>query len=520
MVESKPLVPILIVDDSPENLLVLEAVLRRPGFRIVQAGSGKEAIVLANQQEFAAIVLDVMMPEMDGYETAMLIRKNTISNHSPIIFVTAGMNERELINLGYEAGAVDYIFKPFDPQIMKSKIDVFADLYLVKRENEDQARLLRMNDQREHIQVLENAMDAVIQMDTEGNVNYWNLQAEKIFGWSKREAIGQKLSRLIIPPRYREAHEKGLSHFLMTGEGPILNKRIEIEAIKKDGTEIPVELSVTPLRIDNKFSFSAFVRDISERKKEQEKIRVTEENLRSAIKARDEFISICSHELKTPLTSMRIQFQLAQKLYREGNPKVFEKESVRKRIEISNKQLSRMGRLIDNMLDVSNISSGKLALEQKEVDLLVLTKEIIDSFQEQLEYSHIDLKIETKSPPFLIQGDAYRMEQVISNLLNNAIKYGNNNPVKIIFDHQGDKVLLSFVDEGLGIDPKNLKMIFNRYDRGMDSSKISGLGLGLYLSKQIVEAHKGQIKVESVVGKGSTFTVEFPAYRKEAELSH
>lgn len=514
------MVPILIVDDSPDNLLVLEAVLRRPGFKIVEALSGKEALLRANEQEFAVIVLDVMMPEMDGYETALEIRKNTLSNHSPIIFVTAGMNERELINMGYEAGAVDYIFKPFDAQIMKSKIDIFADLYLVKKENEYQASLLRMHDKAEHNLVLENALDAVIEMNTDGNVIYWNLQAEKIFGWKKVEAIGQRLSLLIIPPKYRKAHEVGLAHFFSTGEGPILNKRIEIEAIKKDGSSIPVELTVTPLRLNNKFTFSAFVRDISEQRRERELIRVTEENLRAAVKARDEFISICSHELKTPLTSMKIQFQLAQKLYREGNPKVFEKESVRKRIEISNKQLSRMGRLIDNMLDVSNLSSGKLALESREVDLLVLTKEIVDSFQEQLEYSHIDLKIEAKTPPYLILGDAYRLEQVISNLLNNAIKYGNNNPVKLIFENHADKVSISVVDKGMGIEPKNLKMIFNRYDRAMDSSKISGLGLGLYLSKQIVDAHKGQIKVESELGKGSIFTVEFPAARKEMELSH
>lgn len=514
------MVPILIVDDSPDNLLVLEAVLRRPGFKIVEALSGKEALMRANEQEFAVIVLDVMMPEMDGYETALEIRNKTLSNHSPIIFVTAGMNDRELINMGYEAGAVDYLFKPFDPQIMKSKIDIFADLYLVKKENEYQASLLRMHDQAEHDQVLENALDAVIEMNTEGKVIYWNLQAEKIFGWSKTEAIGLRLSQLIIPQKYRKAHEEGLAHFISTGEGPILNKRIEIEAIKKDGSSIPVELSVTPLKLNNKFTFSAFLRDISEQKKERELIRVTEENLRAAVKARDEFISICSHELKTPLTSMKIQFQLAQKLYREGNPKVFEKESVRKRIEISNKQLSRMGRLIENMLDVSNLSSGKLALESHEVDLLALAKEIVDSFQEQLEYTHIDLKIEAKSPPYLIMGDAYRLEQVISNLLNNAIKYGNNNPVKLIFENHPDKVSLSVVDEGMGIEPKNLKMIFNRYDRAMDSSKISGLGLGLYLSKQIVEAHKGHIKVESELGKGSIFTVEFPAVRKEMELSH
>lgn len=520
MVESLPSVPILIVDDNPENLLVLEAVLRRPGFQIVEALSGKEALLRANEIEFAVIVLDVMMPEMDGYQTAALIRKTTLSSHSPIIFVTAGMNERDLINMGYEAGAVDYIFKPFEPKIMKSKIDIFADMYLIRRENEYQASLLRMHDQEEHNLVLENALDAVVEMNDLGEVIYWNLQAEKVFGWKRTEAIGKRLSQLIIPPKYRSAHDIGLSHFLSTGEGPILNKRIEIEGMKKDGTLIPLELSVTPLRKNKKFTFSAFIRDISDRKREQEIIKVTEASLRQAIKARDEFISICSHELKTPLTSMKIQFQLAQKLYREGNPKVFEKEAVRRRIEIANKQVARMGLLIENMLDVSTISSGRLALETKEVDLLALTREIVETYQEQFDYAHIDLKIISQSPPFMILGDPYRVEQVISNLLNNAIKYGNNSPVKILLGHVDDKVILRVSDEGMGIDPENLSVIFGRFGRGMDATKISGLGLGLYITKEIVEAHKGHIKVESAPGKGSTFTVEFPAYRKEAELSH
>lgn len=154
------------------------------------------------------------------------------------------------------------------------------------------------------------------------------------------------------------------------------------------------------------------------------------------------------------------------------------------------------------------------------MDLLDLTKEMVESFQEQLEYAHIDLKIIPKNPPFLILGDPTRLEQVISNLLSNAIKYGNNKPVKIFLDHKDDNIILTVQDEGMGIDPQYLNMIFGRYDRAMDSSKISGLGLGLYITKQIVEAHKGVITVESAVGKGSSFTVRFPSLRKEVEISH
>lgn len=505
MDETSVIVPILIVDDNSDNLLLLEAVLQQPDYKIFQATSGKQAIKLAKNQEFAVIILDVMMPELNGHETAIEIRKSSLSQHTPIIFITAGMNDRMHVQMGYETGADDYIFKPFEPIVMRSKIKVFADLYRIRKENENQAKLLRLHDQQEHYLILEKALDAVIEMNQDGVIVYWNLQAEKIFGYSKLQAIGRRIKDMIIlsPGQSR--------HFLKTDQDPMLNRRIEMMAIRKDGGTFPIELTITSVNIESKKIFAAFIRDISDKKREQETIHLTEESLKHAIEARDEFISVCSHELKTPLTSMKMQFQLAQKLAKEGNQKVFDPESVIKRIKISNKQLNRMSRLIDNMLDVSNINLGKLELEIEEIDLKNLTYEILESFEEQLEDLHIEVKVDINSNlPLIVQGDSYRLEQVMTNLLVNAIKYGNGKPITISLRNKSDVIVFSISDQGLGIDPKDRDKIFNRYERAVDSTKISGLGLGLYISKQIIEAHHGRINVQSQINQGSTFSIELP----------
>jgi PAS domain S-box-containing protein len=506
-------VPILIVDDGLDNLLVLEAVLRRPGHKIVEAKSGLEALKKVEQEEFAVIVLDVMMPGMDGHQTASLIRLLPNAKLTPIIFITAGMNELELVKTGYESGAVDYIFKPFEPDILRSKISVFADLYWYRKENEKQTENLRLREEKDHYSFLENAMDAVVAMDQLGIVIYWNHQAEKIFGWSRSEAMGTSMSSLIVPPRYRIPHERGLRQYLETGKGPILNKRIEIQAIRKDGSEIPIELAITPIKSNEKITFSVFLRDISERLREKE-------NLHQAIHARDEFISLCSHELKTPLTSMKIHFQLAKKLSDKDDPRAFEHEAVKKRISLANKQIARMGRLIENMLDVSRISSGTLDLNKTSVNIPKLIADIVESFQDQMELAKIDLQIINKGPSaFMVTLDVNRMEQVIGNLISNAIKYGERRPILIEIDKRRDQMVLSFTDQGLGIDIKNYERIFERYERAINPSEISGLGLGLYISKQIIEAHDGRLVVSSQIGRGSTFTIEVPISSVSADIS-
>jgi PAS domain S-box-containing protein len=349
-------------------------------------------------------------------------------------------------------------------------------------------------------------------MGADGKVIYWNKQAEAIFGWSKDEALGQFMSKIIIPEEYRHLHETGLAHFLKTGEGPILMKRIEIVALRKNKEVFPVELTVTPIQIEGGYTFSAFIRDISEKKKIEQDKKNEQEALTKALRVRDEFISVCSHELKTPITSMMLQFEFADRFRKKGDSRVYTKEAVDRRISLSLKQLHRMSKLIDDMLDVSKISKSKIDFEMTKVRIDILINEVIEKFKEQLESLKIEIHFDIQSSDCLVLGDTDRLDQVFSNLINNAIKYGNGSPILITLIKLATGIIsISISDKGEGIDSAKLQDIFKQFERATDNMKISGLGLGLFISNKIVEAHHGRIVVESEKGEGATFTVELPA---------
>lgn len=520
MNDSEQRIPILIVDDNPDGLALLEHILKSDNYQIDMAPDGLAAVELVKKTEYAVIILDIQMPGRNGIKTAKEIKSNSSVGTNPIILITTSFQDEAWKRLGYEAGAVDFLPTPMDPNMLRTKVSVFAELYKSRKKLEKQSELIRHYEQEERNLILENSLDAVINMNEAGLITYWNKQAEIIFGWKKNEIIGKKLSETIIPQSYRQAHEEGLKTFLTTGIGPILNQRIEINAVRKNKTEFPVELTVTPIKKDGHYIFSAFLRDIELRKKEQLRIKTSEENLQKAVKARDEFITLCSHELKTPLTSLQINYQHARKMYKENNPKVFSPEAVIKRIDLTNLQISRMKKLIDNMLDVSSISSGKMEFKKKPVDLHNLIVEILDSFHEDFSSRGIKVIFSTDYSHPMIKGDPSRLEQAIGNILNNAIKYGKGKPVEIYLNSLHSEAFLSITDHGIGIEEGNIERIFGRYERAISPSEISGLGLGLYISRQIIETHNGNLSVKSAKEEGSTFIIKLPMIFKEASLSH
>lgn len=229
-----------------------------------------------------------------------------------------------------------------------------------------------------------------------------------------------------------------------------------------------------------------------------------------AIKVRDEFLSVASHELKTPITSLKLQFQQASRSITNGNPTVYEKEAVNRRVKKAVQQLDRMNSLIEDMLDASRASLSKMTLNKIKFDLNNLTSEILDSFAEQLTVQKIPYTFVKSATPAFICGDSYRIEQLISNLISNAIKYGNGSEINIVIKEEGSDISLAVTDHGIGITKDNLDKIFERYERAVTGSNISGLGLGLYISSHIAKSHGGKIQVESRYGEGSTFTFIIP----------
>ena len=353
--------------------------------------------------------------------------------------------------------------------------------------------------------LVEYSLDAVVGINSHSLIIDWNLQAEKIFGWKREEAIGKSVSTILIPPEFREAHHQGIVRFLKTGIGPILNKRTELEALHSSGHRFFIELTVCPIHTEKEILFYSFVRDITERKK-------VEEALQEALHEKDEFISICSHELKTPITSMKLQFQLAQKMIEHSNPLVFQKENIAKRITMTLKQIEKMSKLIEDMLDVVKIPLGKLEQDQKPIEMNALAEEIFDHFVEQFQVLGIQSSFKKLDKAVYVLGDLYRLEQALSNLITNAIKYGDGKPIHVVLEATSDEVTLIVSDEGKGIAAEDLEKIFMRYTRLESKNSVSGLGLGLYITKNIIVGHGGTITVESNPGHGSKFMIKLPRH--------
>jgi signal transduction histidine kinase len=228
-----------------------------------------------------------------------------------------------------------------------------------------------------------------------------------------------------------------------------------------------------------------------------------------ALKIRDEFLSIASHELKTPITTIRLQTQMKQRLIKKNDESIFTPVKVKEFVRVMDKQTSRISRLVDDMLDVTRIENGKLSLQTELCDLNQIVEQTVDSFvSEKEELDHL-FTIDSDKELFGYW-DKYRIEQVVINLLTNAVKYGNGYPVDIIVRGDSDHATLMVKDHGIGISEKDLERVFERFERAVDGGKISGLGLGLFISKQIVQMHGGELTVISSLGEGSTFTMKLP----------
>lgn len=259
--------------------------------------------------------------------------------------------------------------------------------------------------------------------------------------------------------------------------------------------------------------------NISMREKEEqyrklvEKEKHARERAEDAIKARDEFLSIASHELKTPLTTITLRIQSTLDSILNNTLANFSGEKLVGSLNIAHEQTRRLQMLIKDLLDFSLITRGKLDLQYKEGNLNEIVKSTIDRFEDHLELAGCSLKLETTGE---INGlwDQIRLEQALSNLLTNAIKYGEGSPIEVDIQKEGHTAKISVKDNGIGIDSKKQKAIFDRFQRATEDEKFQGLGVGLFIVKQIIDAHGGKVSVKSKLGKGSTFIIELPIKEK------
>ena len=616
---------ILMVDDHPSNLLALEAILEPLGQELVKANSGEEALKFLLQREFAVILMDVQMPGMDGFQAAALIKQRERTRTIPIIFLTALSRDAAHIFKGYAHGAVDYLLKPFDPEILRSKVSVFVDLFLKEQQIQRQSALLRQKERealerqselryrrlldslpetmwaarpdgvlyyanqawrdytgldseeistqyfleyfhpadraamagrwrevlhqgersesefrmrrkdgtwRWHLgrataerdengrvigficvatdiddkkraedalarfkATLDATVDCVLMFEPEGlTLTYANAGAARQLGAAVEELVGNSV--LAVEGAFDEEGFRKLLAPLLSGTLP--SQTYSTSYRRRDGSELPVEVVLQYVAAgEGQGRFVSLARDIAERQR-------AEAALRMANEAKDAFLAAASHELRTPLAAAKGHAHLAMlKLGGQADT------GPGKSLTIINRQIDRMTKLVEELLDISRLQAGRLSLELERFDLSVLVRETCDRMA-VLSQAHA-LRMEV---PEHLEGvwDRGRLDQVLTNLVSNAIRYSpNGGEVMVRVGEEGAGVHLMVKDHGIGIPPEKQGLIFERFGRA-HGAKYGGLGLGLTISQGIVEQHGGRIWVEStgVPGEGSTFHVWLP----------
>ncbi|MDD5472513.1 MAG: PAS domain S-box protein [Candidatus Methanoperedens sp.] len=362
--------------------------------------------------------------------------------------------------------------------------------------------------------VVHSTPDAVIIADGEGNVITWNKGAKKIFLYDEEEVLGKPFT-ILMPERYRDAHLTGLKRVTSTGEYKLIGKRVEMYGLRKDGTEIPVELSISTWKTEKGTFYSGIINDITERKKAEE-TRLENLRLAAADKAKSEFLANMSHELRTPLNaSIGFSELLTQGMAGELSEK---QKHFMDNILTSNQFLLT---LINDILDLSKIEAGKIELVREKMPVPVTIKETLSLIKEKASKHNVLLKTEFDPGLEFIWADKQRFKQVLFNLLSNAIKFSKEEAgtVTITAKKEGDMAKVSVSDTGIGIREENIGKLFHKFEQlesGI-SQKYGGTGLGLAITKQLVELHGGRIWAESRLGEGSTFTFMLPIVAKNKE---
>jgi PAS domain S-box-containing protein len=349
--------------------------------------------------------------------------------------------------------------------------------------------------------IVESSEDAIISKNLDGIITSWNAGAERLFGYTAEEIVGQPISRLMPPEQMNDMTE-------ILGKIR-LGQRVEhFESVRlsKHGEHIPVSLSVSPIRDGTGRIIGAakIARDITEQKKSQAEFDRLYREAREATRMRDEFLAVAGHELRTPLMALQLQLYTTQRRLEAGQA-----EKAAEGLQRAIAQFQRVARLTEDLLDVSQITAGRLELDLEEVDVAGIVAEVAERHRESASRAGSDLRIEASQPVTAVW-DRSRLDQVITNLLANAIKFGEGKPIVIGVEPGPERARMTVVDQGIGISPADQSRIFERFERAVPKSSYGGMGLGLWISRQIVEAHGGCIGVVSEAGRGSTFHVELP----------
>ncbi len=502
-------VDILIVDDRPDNLLVIENILSSGDYNLVRATSGSDALRRLLERDFAMILVDVVMPIMDGFELVTIIKQRERSRDTPIIFLTASGTDINFIYRGYSVGAVDYLMKPLDPDVLRAKVKIFVDLLRKDRRIQQQADALRAAERRErdlelrsimtaNEQRYRNLAEAIPQIvwtaGMDGAITYFSHRWYDYTGQTMGDARGWGWMAAVAAEDAQRCANRWR-------DGLAAQQVFEFECrlCRTDGdARWHLCRAVPELGDEGVVGWLGTYTDCDDLKRACHAAEM-------AVHARDEFLSIASHELRTPLMTLQLRLQsLKDNPSSQGM-----EENVRRMLESSLRQGRRLMSLVSCLFDVSRITNGKLTLMRERFDLGDAARELVEQFAEAAAIAGVSIELRVEGPAIGVW-DRLRVGQIVENLLSNAIKYGPNSPVEITVGATRRDATISVRDHGPGVVPADVTRIFGLFERAVSARNYGGLGLGLYIARENAVAHGGTISVTSVPGDGATFVLELP----------
>ncbi|CAI8782218.1 response regulator [Chryseobacterium sp. IT-36CA2] len=488
---------ILIVDDNQSNLYSLQKLLESKDFQVETANSGEEALGKALKNDYALIILDVQMPDMDGFEVAETLADYSKTKEVPIIFLSAVNTDKKFITKGYASGAKDYVTKPVDPEILLLKVKTFYNLQeqnIAMKKTQQNLELevkgrresqVTMKSQIDHFHLmLESLPQIAFTLNESGTVDFVNGK------WYEYSDSEQNFPEIYSDdPDIIEEFER------CRKKGKALELEVRIKNVASGNYRYHL-LRVTPVYDEGRIkNWVGTFTDIDDQKKVE--------------KEKDEFLSIASHELKTPLTSIKAYVQLLErklKLDKESSEAGF--------VTKVQGQIEKLNTLITDLLDVSKIENGKLKINKKPVNLENLISNAIETILQTHDQREVKIERHGTKPDILIPLDEIRIEQVLINFLTNAIKYSPDNNQVIVttfVDEEAEEVRVNVTDFGIGIPDFKQDAVFKKFYRVEESSlQFQGMGIGLFICSEIIKQHHGSVGVSSIVDEGSTFYFTLP----------
>lgn len=520
----KSKIDVLLVDDRLDGLIALEAILEGPRYNLIKARSGLEALDLAPQHNFAVILLDVQMPGIDGFETAMRLKNIPSCRYTPIVFVTAINKDDSYVFKGYQSGAVDYVFKPFDERILRSKVAVFADLFEKSRKIEEQAQQIKDNAANERYlrlaqlevenlkryQNLANSIPhAVWRSKADGTMDYFNRGWTSYTGLSDQQSHGLGWQTAFEP--------EDLKVFLRTwmkniGHAGDFEVECRIKNIHGESRWNLIKAIAETRSTGEIIAWLGTCTDIHDRKMSEEKLIKAQQEADAANTAKTNFLANMSHEIRTPLNSILGFTELMM------SPQNSPEDQLRNLATIK-KNGNSLLKIIDEILDISKVETGHLEMEIVETDLRNLLIDIHTLLEVQAQEKCLALNFKSVTPiPSKIMTDPARYRQILVNIIGNSLKFTRSGKVELEIgwhpdSHNPRQGLLRchVIDTGIGIDSNDAKNLFQPFVQ-VDSSKsrrFGGTGLGLALSLRLAKALNGDAYIkESKVDQGSTFQVD------------